>query len=172
MAAQVLAASGIESSTIRDVAAAGGWSTTMVTHYFANKDQLLLHTLAMSVADMSRSIDDAQQGGVDELRAIIEQILPLDTERTARWRLWLAFWGRAIGSEELAAIQQTRQQELVARLASALERHGGRESRSQLTREARRMAALLDGVSVQAVFAPDAWPATQQLAHFDDVLDG
>lgn len=170
VAARVLAASGIDSSTIRDVAAAGGWSTTMVTHYFANKDELLLHTLNRSIAEMTDAIESARQAGVDELRAIIEQILPLDEDRRRRWRLWLAFWGRAIGSADLAAMQQARQDELVAMLRSALRRRGRLTDSREREREARRLVALLDGVSVQATFAPGQWPRDRQLAHFSDVL--
>jgi TetR/AcrR family transcriptional repressor of bet genes len=170
VAARVLASAGIGSSTIRDVAAAGGWSTTMVTHYFANKDELLLHTLAMSVGESSRAVEQAEQAGVEELRAIIEQTLPLDDERAGRWRLWLAFWGSAIGSDELAVIQRNRQERLVALLTAALGRRGHTADPSELDFEARRLVALLDGVSVQAVFAPDQWPLARQLAHFADVL--
>lgn len=172
VAAEVLATEGIDSSTIRDVAGAGGWSTTMVTHYFANKDELLSHTLAMSVAESTRAIESAHRAGVDELRAIVEQILPLDADRSRRWRLWLAFWGRAIGSDELAAIQRDRQEELVARLGAALHRRGNVGTPSEGTLEARRVVALLDGVSVQATFAPDQWPPDRQLANFADVLSG
>lgn len=170
MAARVLAAAGLGSSTIRDVAAAGGWSTTMVTHYFANKDELLLHTLSMSVGESTRAVERAERAGVDELRAIIEQTLPLDEERAGRWRLWLAFWGNAIGSDELAAIQRRRQERLVALLAAALGRRSRGADPSELDFEARRLVALIDGVSVQAVFAPDQWPVERQLAYFADVL--
>jgi TetR/AcrR family transcriptional repressor of bet genes len=99
-------------------------------------------------------------------------VLPLDEPRTQRWRLWLAFWGSAIGSAELAAIQRDRQERLVAQLGSALRRRGRVGSRSARTTEARRLVALLDGVSVQAVFAPDQWSPARQLSHFDDVLLG
>lgn len=172
VAATVLASSGIDSSTIRDVAEAGGWSTTMVTHYFASKDELLLHTLEHSIAESTAAIEAARRAGVDELRATIEQILPLDEERRQRWRLWLAFWGGAIGSDELAAIQRARQDQLVAQLASALRRHGRITDPSRREREARRLVALLDGVSVQAIFAPDQWPPAAQLRYFDDALTG
>jgi len=169
VAARVLGTAGIEGSTIRDVAAAGGWSTTMVTHYFATKDELLLHTLAASITEMTAAIEEAQRAGVDELRSIIEQILPLDAARTARWRLWLAFWGRAIGSDELASLQREHQRELVERLDAALRRRSDTQKRS-VSFDPRRLVALLDGVAVQAVFAPDEWPPGQQLAQFDDLL--
>ena len=172
VAADVLAASGTDGSTIRDVAAAGGWSTTMVTHYFASKDELLLHTLAQSINEVAAAIESAQEAGVDELRAIVEQTLPLDGVRRRRWRLWLAFWGRAIGSDDLAEIQRERQRQLLASLGGALKRRETAASDPDRRRdEARRLAALLDGVSVQATFAPDQWPPARQLAHFDNVLD-
>lgn len=170
VAAGLLASAGIEGSTIRDVAAAGGWSTTMVTHYFATKDELLLHTLASSVHRFADALAAAQAAGTDPLRAIIEQALPLDDARTDRWRLWLAFWGRAMGSETLAAIQRDRQDELVRAISAALRGRPGLDDRAARSHEARRLTALVDGVSVQAVFAPDLWPPDEQLAYFDDVI--
>ena len=119
---------------------------------------------------MSRAIVDADQSVVDELRAIIEKILPLDAERAGRWRLWLAVRGRAIGAEELSAMQLARQEELVARLSAALGRRDPTAPEAARTLAARRLVALLDGVSVQAVFAPNEWPPDEQLAHFDHVL--
>lgn len=170
VAARVLAGAGIGGSTIRDVADAGGWSTTMVTHYFASKDELLQHTLAMSVRESGRAVELAMSAGLDELRAIVEQTLPLDDESTARWRLWIAFWGSALGSEDLADIQRMRQERLVDLLAGALQRRAADRNDDDLDFEARRLVALLDGVSVQAVFAPDLWPVDRQLAQFAAVL--
>ena len=170
VAGQVFATAGLDSSTIRDVATAGGWSTTMVTHYFSSKNELLAHTLALSVSEMTARIEAAQGQGVDELPAIIELILPLDEERTQRWQLWLAFWGAAIGSDDLAAIQRSRQEGLVQMLGSALQRRHEAMDPAIALAEARRIVALLDGVSVQAVFAPDQWPADAQHAYFADIL--
>ena len=168
MAARVLVVSGLGSLTIRDVAEAGGWSTTMVTHYFANKDELLLHTLETSVRDSIRAIERAQERGVDELRSFVEQALPLNEERAARWRLWIAFWASAMGSSELADVQRLHQERLVEMVTQALERRDDPEPETT----ARRIVALLDGIAVQATFSPDLWPPDRQLAHFADVLDG
>ena len=142
----------------------------MVTHYFANKDQLLAHTLALSVRSIGGAITAAVEDGDDGLGAIIEHILPLDEERSARWRLWLAFWGSAIGSAELTELQRTRQQELTGLLRAALRRRHGNWSRTAIQREAQRIVALLDGVAVQAIFAPGEWPPRRQLAFFDELL--
>lgn len=169
VAADVLATAGLDSSTIRDVADAGGWSTTRVTHYFANKDELLTHTLERSITARTDAIRSATEAGADPLRAVVEQLLPLDDERRRTWRLWLAFWGRAMGSPELAEVQRRRQTQLVAMVERALDPRLPHDADAR-RREAQRLVALIDGVSVQAVFAPDEWPAEQQLAPFADVL--
>jgi TetR/AcrR family transcriptional repressor of bet genes len=171
VAAAVLADTGIDSSTIRDVATAGGWSTTRVTHYFASKDELLAHTLEHSITESTAAIVAAYRAGSDELRAIVEQLLPLDDERRGRWRLWLAFWGRAIGSSELAEIQRSRQSQLVAMFDDALARRGEPVDPDERRAEAQRLIALLDGVAVQAIFHREQWPPERQLGYFADVLD-
>ena len=43
VAADLIARRGLDGVSVRDVAAAGGYSTTVVTHYFASKRELLLH---------------------------------------------------------------------------------------------------------------------------------
>ena len=43
VAADLIAQRGLDGVSVRDVAAAGGYSTTVVTHYFASKRELLLH---------------------------------------------------------------------------------------------------------------------------------
>ena len=42
VAADLIARRGLDGVSVRDVAAAGGYSTTVVTHYFASKRELLL----------------------------------------------------------------------------------------------------------------------------------
>ena len=36
--------------------------------------------------------------------------------------------------------------------------------------QAERLIAVVDGISLQALFDPDSWPPERQLAHLDDVL--
>ena len=50
-AAQLIARSGVGAATIREVAAEAGWTTGALTHYFADKRELLLFTFASSLAE-------------------------------------------------------------------------------------------------------------------------
>lgn len=156
---------GLASVTLRDVADRGGWSPTAVTHYFRNRDELLVFTLQHSREQVNERIKAAIAGGADLLGAIIEQTLPLDDVRRRQWQVWLAFWGSAVGAPALAAIQEDAQRTFRERLAEGLRQRG---YRGDIDGESGRLVALLDGVSVQATFDPDRWPPERQLALFDD----
>lgn len=153
VALDVIAELGLDSAGIRDVAAAGGWSMAAVTHYFADKDELLLHTLRRSAELATGRIALRVSGGEDPVRATVEEILPLDDLRFRQWQVWLAFWGRALVNPELAAEQQRRYQALRARLRVELD-----------DAAVDALIARLDGVAIQVLFDRDAWPPARQLA--------
>ena len=48
-AARVIARSGIDGASMREVAAEAGWTTGALVHYFANKQELLAFTLQASL---------------------------------------------------------------------------------------------------------------------------
>ena len=170
VAAALIAERGLEVG-LRDVAAAGGWSTSVVTHYFASKDDLLEHTMRRSIAEASRWGSEADSAGA-RLRAILEETLPLDARRRRRWRLFLAFYGQAMQAPRLREQQRKRHSAFRALLAGLLEEELGVGERDP-DLEARRLFALIDGIAVQAIFEPRQWPASTQVelvnAHLADL---
>ena len=164
--AREIARVGLERVTLRDIARAGGWTTGIVSHYFVDKRELMIATFR-SRADRARErIDAAVSAGTAALPAIVEAALPLDAERVASWKVWLAFWGVAVGDEELSAIQRERHRTFAAAIEAALraEQDAGRFGGTDAGREALRLVAVLDGIALQAIFEPDRWPADEQLA--------
>jgi len=164
--AREIARVGLERVTLRDIARAGGWTTGIVSHYFVDKRELMIATFR-SRADRARErIDAAVSAGAAALPAIVEAALPLDAERAASWKVWLAFWGVAVGDEELSAIQRERHRTFAAAIEAALraEQDAGRFGGTDAGREALRLVAVLDGIALQAIFEPDRWPAEEQLA--------
>ena len=164
--AREIARVGLERVTLRDIARAGGWTTGIVSHYFVDKRELMIATFR-SRADRARErIDAAVSAGAAALPAIVEAALPLDAERVASWKVWLAFWGVAIGDEELSAIQLERHRTFAAAIEKAFraEQDAGRFGGADAGREALRLVAVLDGIALQAIFEPERWPAEEQLA--------
>jgi hypothetical protein len=113
----------------------------------------------------SQRILAALANGTDELFDCIDALLPLNAEQALTWQVWLAFWGAAVGDPVLGEEQRLRQQLFVDNLVERVE--GGQRKgtlRADLVPDdaARYVAAVVDGVSIQAMFAPDRWSADEQ----------
>ena len=163
--ARQIAAVGIERLRLRDVAKLGGWTTGTVSHYFADKRQLLLATFRAQTNTARQRLVDAMADGADQLDAIVESTLPLDEARMLTWQVWLAFWGAAVGDPELCEEQRRRYQEFRDACEAAVRiRQEGRLVGATVDpgHEARRLVALIDGIAVQAIFAPEVWPPEEQ----------
>lgn len=162
VAEQVIADRGLGAG-LRDVAVAGGWSTSVVTHYFTDKRDLLEFTLRRTIEGAAARIETQVGAGRTRLAAILEENLPLDSRRRRQWRLFIAFWGRAVHDPTLAAHQRRRHAAFRSALADALTEAWGADVPHDAECEARRLFALLDGLAVQAAFEPGEWSADLQV---------
>ena len=165
IAADVVAARGMEALTIRHVADAAGYSTTIVSHYFRDKKDLVLATYQVA-ADRSLARFDKVADGEGTLRRALEAVLPLDPDRRRNWTLMVAFWGSAATDPDLATEQRTRIRQLHSRIAQQLDeqdRAAGRTTTSdQRAVEADRLVTAVLGIGLQAVFDPSTWTANRQ----------
>src|SRR5919112_3339946 len=76
----VIARDGLDAATVRQVAAEAGSSTTGVTHYFADKQALLLAAVEDAYAAVATRMVahvEAGPGGLPTLRAVLREALPL-----------------------------------------------------------------------------------------------
>ena len=161
-AAQLIARAGVGAATMRDVAAEAGWTTGALTHYFADKRELLLFTFKSSL-EQRRTARHARQldRPMDALLAALEGALPLDDERRRHWMVTIAFCAQAAGDEELSAAQRDAYREFRASTAVLAVRCGivGEAGAPAL---AEQLIAVADGIALQALFDPDSWPADRQ----------
>lgn len=165
IASLLIAERGVDNVSLREIAAAAGSSTTVITHYFDSKQELLIHAYRAAVrvtADRVAAVDPRSEA---TLREHCEVVLPLDDERRATWRTWFAFFGAAIGNPDLAALQQ-REVRTFRRLLAADIRAERTAKRIAAGRdpahEARALLALLHGIASEAVFDPADWPPARQ----------
>ena len=107
-----------------------------------------------------------QRSGLEALRAVLAEALPLDQERVVEWRVWLAFWGSAATSISLQAEQHQRYREwrtLLKRVLAAAQQDGQLSAGIDLDRLADQIVALVDGFGLQGVLDPQH-PQPEQLA--------
>jgi AcrR family transcriptional regulator len=178
LAARLIGEQGVERLSLRSLAKAAGASTTVITHYFADKSAVLESAYHSAVDQARTRVRDLAARGVSDpeyLRLACETVLPLDEERTGNWRTWLAFFGIAISSPRLAQIQRRRVASHRDLLRDALEA-GRQDGQVHPDRdpvvEARALLALLHGIASEAVFDEPDWPPDRQRAVLDRHLTG
>ena len=167
IAARLIARNGMDGLTIREVANAAGYSTGIVTHYFADKRQLLQMTFDATADQVYGQVAARLSGDAADGLTVLEGFLPLDAARRRGWRIWLAFWGHAIGDSGLAADQRRRERrarELVERVLRAEVAAGRLPARCDVAAASRLVLAAVQGIAAQAVFEPREWPEELQRA--------
>jgi hypothetical protein len=106
------------------------------------------------------------RSGLEALRAVLAEALPLDQERVLEWRVWLAFWGSAATSTSLQAEQHLRYREwrgLLKRVLVAAQHDGQLSADIDLDQLVDQIVALVDGFGLQGVLDPQH-PQLEQLA--------
>jgi len=160
---------GLEGTRLRDVARAGNVTTGAVTHYFDGKDAVLEAALGEIVRRTLERIDTPI--GIKtpgDVAAFIDRVccyLPIDQESRGEWRVWLAFWGRAIADERLRSVHKDYYRAFVDRLVQHLQslRKPARKASTQKARGcADALIAAIDGVGTRATLEPDDWPPKRQ----------
>lgn len=166
---RTIARHGVEASTVRAIARDAGCSTGVLQHYFPDKDALLVHALRLATAQTGgRMAAGARRGrGLAALRAVVREALPLDADSRLEWRIWLAFWGRAVHDPALAAEQRRRYAEwrgLVRRLLADARERRELPARLDAGREADALVAFVDGIGLAATLEPLRLPPRRQRA--------
>lgn len=173
VAANLVATGGADAATVRAIASAGGFSTKVVSHYFADKRALMLATYAHAASHAAALTEASQPALGADVLAFLRALLPIRSEAARNWRVWFAFWGRAIADDELAAEQRLRAAHFVDRIAEALAADPAFADLPSAVRPslAAGLFSALVGIAMQAVFDPPDWPPERQIALLADTLN-
>ena len=100
---RVIARDGIAKATIRAIAREAHCSPGILAHYFDDKADILGSALVLSHRRVAARMEARAAGrtGLDALRVVMLEALPLDDERDLEAQIEISFWGRALGNPEL-----------------------------------------------------------------------
>ncbi len=113
--------------------------------------------LTATVADVERLFADGRP-----FLDCLDPLLPAEPSGIRGWKVWLAFWGKALVDEAFRHEQEQRSREalaLVARLA-ARELTGGDVAAAGPV--ARQLLVTVVGLATQAIYDPENWPPAEQ----------
>jgi len=173
---RVIARDGIAKATIRAIAREANCSRGILAHYFYDKADILGSALVMSHRRVGARMDANASGhrGLDALRIVMLEALPLDEVRDLEAQIEISFWGRALGNPALAELQHSEfdrlRKRLRAHLAEAAKR-GEITANLDINLAIHQLVVLIDGVSAQRVLYPDRVPPQRQIDLLDALLD-
>lgn len=155
---RIVASRGMGKATVRAVAQESGLSVGAVQHYFKTQGELVHFAVDVVVKRVRERIDNPEALAADDPAASVSELLlqlvPLDEERLAESRIWLAFLEESLLDERFASARE----EVEGLIASVprgcldyLEREGLLRKGVDKDLESRRLAALLDGLTVRLV---------------------
>jgi AcrR family transcriptional regulator len=107
---RLAATEGLESVSLRHVAAEAGISMGRVQHYFRSKDEMLVFAFEhQSRQHEERVVEKLNAAGRpptirDVVRTVMVEILPTDEWSRASWLAGIAFFIRAMSDERMAAV--------------------------------------------------------------------
>jgi AcrR family transcriptional regulator len=174
---RVIARDGIAKATIRAIAREARCSPGILAHYFDDKADILGAALVMSHRRVAVRMDAAASGlsGIDALRVVMLEALPLDDKRDLEAQIEISFWGRALGNKDLRELQHTEFDQLTSRLRKHLAEAaelGQVDDGTDIDFATHQLVVLIDGLSAERVLYPDRVPPDRQIGLLDDLLSG
>ncbi len=163
---------GIRAVTIREVAGRVGYSTTVVSHYFSSKMEMLVYTHRR----VRQRAEDLIEAGLREgwaLAETLERLLPISEERWRDWHTWFAFWGMTPAEPTVADEWRegtTNANQLFVRLITVAQSKGELPAALDPFTAATRLQIYINGMASLVAQDRNAWPADRQTAMLRDLL--
>jgi AcrR family transcriptional regulator len=164
---QVIVRDGLDRTSMRAIAQELGASTGVVTHYFRDKEALILFALERVFEHVLADMKIAAQGqpGIDGFAQMICTALPLEMSDKDDWKVWVAFLGYSIGREHLVQEHRKRYdllRQIISQELANLQAANLIRADIDLMLEANAIVALVDGIGTGSVIYPEQFSAEQQ----------
>jgi AcrR family transcriptional regulator len=160
-ARRVIMRDGLEATSLRRIAREGGFTTGVLTHYFADKSELISAcfewTMRTWLDRVEGEIRDAPTAEESVCR-FVSVAVPHARERHGEWRLWLNFVGTGAGDRQMADLlveTDLRWEALVTETLTRWHVAGLVAPRLPDEQEALILARLGDGLGLRALMTGD-----------------
>jgi AcrR family transcriptional regulator len=160
---RVIERDGPEAASMRGIAREAGYTTGLITHYFADKRELMAFAFGLMVnRSAARMVESGEKSGV---AGALTEILPLDRERRRETTVWLALMGASLTDPELAAELRQRYRQAREAMLPIFENTFAEAATGEEPEDvADELLAVVDGITVDALTDPERYPPDRQLA--------
>jgi AcrR family transcriptional regulator len=151
----VIAREGLEAATIRRIAAELGGPTKIVTHYFADKQEMLVWAYRVIAERSQHYVREVVRRDPADIVGALMAMTAVDDFQTQLWRVYIAFWDRAARDPFFAELQREQIDLALKVIADILRARSG--ERADLESISQRLNALVQGISILALAEKDRW---------------
>ena len=164
---RVIVREGLDRTSMRAIAQELGGTTGVVTHYFRDKQELILFALHQVTERLQTVMQIALEKaiGVERLAIMLSAFLPLDAERQDILKVWVAFLGYAVGRESLMAEHQhsaAQLREVIIQELKALQSAALIRTDIEPELEANVLLALANGIGLDTLIQAKCLNPEQQ----------
>lgn len=164
---KVIVREGLDRTSIRAIARELDCTTGVVTHYFRDKQELILFALDRVTEKLQQAMQKVaeQPLSVDRLVEMLCAFLPLDNKRQEILKVWVAFLGYAVGRESLMLEHQASAGELREVIMQELKTlQSAKKIRQDIDAgvEANSLLALVNGIALDSLIQKKCLNSKQQ----------
>ncbi len=159
---------GFEGATLRAIAEEIGYTTSVVSHYFRDKERLMEFAFRQGCRQVFERIDAESQHvapGLPRLRIALERMMPDYLGNDASAKATLNYWGMAASVPALAKVHKENYivwrgflERFLAEAVNLRQIQGDID----IDLESSLLIALIDGILVGSVLEPDIYPRSVQ----------
>ncbi|KAA0093707.1 TetR/AcrR family transcriptional regulator [Mycolicibacterium sp. P1-18] len=172
---RLIAARGIDSTNMRDLAREAGYTNGALSHYFSGKNEILRasfeHVFDATSARIERSV--GARRGLPALRRLCREVMPETEETLLEARIAVSLWQRALNDPYMASVNaqalDTWRAQMVEYLRQA--RDDGEIGDVDEVLYANLLMTTMVGLQVTGVLDPQSSAASQE-AMINLILDG
>ena len=158
---------GIDGLKLTDVGKEADVTTGTITHYFADKNSLMLAALEYAWNSTKERL--CARLNEDEINGLefFSEVLPINNENRTAIVVWYQFWLRGLNNQTLASRRREKRIEWLVMIETclmAMVSRGEIVLSEDIRAEVVGVDVILNGIGLRAILDPDDWPAERQLA--------
>lgn len=161
-AVEMISVVGLAGVTLSQVAKQAGMSTGLVSHYFGDKEGLILAIMRKILRDLHEAVAKCRAQADKDVRsqlfAIIDGNFDPSQISEVSMRSWLDFWAASMHSPELHRLQRINDHRLFSNICVQFKRLMPAESARSASRG---LAALIDGLWLRGSLSGDNFDVQQ-----------
>ncbi len=174
---KVIVREGLDRTSLRAIARELDCTTGVVSHYFRDKQELILFALNQVTEKLKQAMEEIaeQPLSIERLVAMLCTFLPLDPKRQEILRVWVAFLGYAVGREPLMVEHQTsagQLREIIMQELAALQLANIIREDIDAGMEANVLLAMVNGIALDSLIQNQCLTPEQQKMVIQKYLKG